>query len=260
MGGTTTAYGRRDLNLGFTREDAREHVLANRRRFLVAAGAVARRRPWPLVTARQIHSDLIHVISAAPAEPPAGDGLVTNAPELALAIQTADCHPILIVDTRNRAVGAFHAGWHGTLSRIVLKGLGVMRYEYGTRPQDVLAVLGPGIQECSYEVGEDLREQFESQFSYGHELFREFKDSDPVRERYPLLFLNARAPGHGDLCIKLFLDLREANRRQLLEAGVPERHITVLPHCTACDTRQFFSHRAEKGHTGRMMAVIGLRK
>jgi copper oxidase (laccase) domain-containing protein len=74
-----------------------------------------------------------------------------------------------------------------------------------------------------------------------------------------LLFLNARAPGHGDLCIKLHLDLRQANRRQLLALGVPERNISALPNCTVCDTRKFFSHRAERGVTGRMMALVGIK-
>jgi hypothetical protein len=74
-----------------------------------------------------------------------------------------------------------------------------------------------------------------------------------------MLFMNARAPGHGDTGPKLHLDLAEANRRQLLAVGIPENQITVLGQCTACDTRKFFSHRAEKGKTGRMMAVVGIR-
>jgi len=134
-----------------------------------------------------------------------------------------------------------------------------MRYEFGTRPEDVYAAIGPGIQSCCYEVGEELKEQFESQFAYGSELFHTVQESDPVRDKYPLLFMNARAPGHGDPCIKLHLDLREANRRQLLGLGVLEKNIAALKHCTACNTRSFFSHRAEKGNTGRMLAVIGIK-
>ena len=75
----------------------------------------------------------------------------------------------------------------------------------------------------------------------------------------PMLFMNQRAPGHGDLCLKLFLDLREANRRQLMAAGVPEQNITALNDCTSCDPKRFFSYRAERGNTGRMMAVIGIK-
>ncbi|HEY4676898.1 MAG TPA: laccase domain-containing protein, partial [Candidatus Angelobacter sp.] len=83
--------------------------------------------------------------------------------------------------------------------------------------------------------------------------------SDAVRERYPMLFMNQRAPGHGDPCIKVHLDLREANRRQLLGAGVPEANITALKDCTVCQPKKFFSHRAERGKTGRQMALVGIK-
>jgi YfiH family protein len=259
-GGVSTCYGGKSLNLGLTPDDTTENAERNRKRFLLALGAGTKTRSWPLITLRQVHSDLIHVVRSPKQEKVAGDGLVTNLSGVALAIQTADCFPVLLVDIRNKAVGAFHAGWRGTVQRIVEKGLGTMRREYGTRPQDVHAVIGPGIQKCCYEVGEELRSQFESQFSYAQELFHEVQESDPVREKYPMLFMNARAPGHGDQCIKLHLDLQEANRRQLIEAGVPESQITVLSGCTACNTKTFFSHRAEKGRTGRMLAVVGIKR
>jgi YfiH family protein len=245
--------------MGFTKDDARERVEQNRRQFLAAVGAGSRIKPWPLITLRQVHSDLVHVVRSAKPGPLTGDGLVTNVPGIALGILTADCFPVLLVDAKNKAIGAFHCGWRPTVKRMIEKGLGIMRYEYGTRPEDVYAAIGPGIQSCCYEVGEELREHFESQFAYGSELFHIVQESDPVREEYPLLFMNMRAPGHGDPCIKLYLDLREANRRQLLSLGVPEKNISALKHCTACNTRSFFSHRAEKGHTGRMLAVVGIR-
>ena len=166
--------------------------------------------------------------------------------------------PVLLVDTRNKAVGAFHAGWRGAVSRIVEKGLGRMRHEYGSLPQDIYAVIGPGIQRCCYEVGAELKDHFESQFDYGQQLFHEVHSVDPVREKYPLLFMTMRPPGHGDFGPKLHLDVKEANRRQLLAAGVPGNQITVLEHCTSCNTRKFFSHRADKGVTGRMMAIVGI--
>ena len=261
-GGVTNCYGAPSLNLGFTQHDAREHVLENRRRLLLAVGAATRSQPWPLIANRQFHSDVTHVVRSVPTdgEPLAGDGLVTALPGIALAILTADCLPVLLADRKNKVVAAFHAGWRGTVRRIAEKGLGIMRREFGSRPQDISAAIGPGIQSCCYEVGEELKEQFESQFSYSRELFREVQSSDPVREKYPLLFMNQRAPGHGDLCIKLHLDLREANRRQLIEAGIPAMQIFASANCTACNTKNFFSHRAEKGHTGRMMAVIGIAK
>lgn len=258
-GGFTTAYGGKTLNLGFTKDDARANIEKNRNKLLLSLGAAEKRKPWPLATLRQIHSDVIHVVHAGDSGPFTGDGLITNAPRMALAVMTADCVPVLLADKKNKVVGAFHAGWRGTVQRITEKGLGVMRREFGTQPEDIFAGIGPGIQQCCYEVGQDLKDQFESQFSYGAELFREVKHYDAVHEKYPLLFMNMRAPGHGDQCIKLHLDLREANRRQLLEAGVPAKQIGTLEGCTSCDTRTFFSHRGEKGRTGRMMAVIAIK-
>jgi YfiH family protein len=262
-GGTTTCYGGRSLNLGFTQHDKRTNVEQNRRTLLVKFGATsgkgARTKPWPMVTLRQIHSDIIHVVTAPTAKPLAGDGLVTNVPGIALGVQTADCFPVLLIDKKHKAVGAFHAGWRGTIQRIAEKGLGVMRHEFGTTPDDVVAAIGPGIQGCCYEVGEELKANFESQFDYASELFRDSQESDPVREKYPMLFMNQRAPGHGDMCIKMFLDLREANRRQLTAAGVPEKNVISLEDCTSCDAKRFFSYRADRGNTGRMMAVVGIR-
>ena len=125
--------------------------------------------------------------------------------------------------------------------------------------QDLSAVIGPGIQKCCYEVGDEVRSQFESQFDYARDLFHELYSPDPIRRKYPLLFLNVRPPGHGEPATKIYLDLSEANRRQLLLAGVPENQIVILNHCTSCTRGKFFSHRAEKGRTGRMMAVVGIK-
>ena len=257
--GTSKCYGSRTLNLGFTKEDTRESVEKNRALFLQAAGAADRRKPWPLVALKQIHSDVIHVVKSPEPARLVGDGLITNVPRVALGVMTADCFPVLLVDTRNKAVGAFHAGWRGTVRRIAEKGLGIMRREYGTRPEDVQAAIGPGIHKCCYAIGEEVRSEFESQFDYARELFHELYSPDPIRQKYPLLFLNVRPPGHGDTATKLYLDIMEANRRQLLGAGIQEKQISVLDHCTSCNTGKFFSHRAERGTTGRMMAVIGMR-
>ena len=172
---------------------------------------------------------------------------------------TADCLPVVLVDPKHRAVGVFHAGWRGTLARIVEKGIGEMRKHFGTTPSDLKAAIGPGIRGCCYQVGQELKDKFESQFGYAAELFRETKERDEIHERYPLLFLTARAPGHSELPKQIFLDLAEANRRQLLAAGVPARNIANLGLCTACHVDRFFSHRAEKGKTGRMMAVVGIK-
>jgi YfiH family protein len=258
-GGFSRAYGKRSLNLSFTREDTQRAVKQNRAAFLRQIGAVRKGREWPLVTLRQIHSDLIHCVSEAPEVGLTGDGLITQTPGLLLAILTADCLPVILVDSKRRAVGVFHAGWRGTVKRIVEKGVGEMRRWFGTRSRDLRAAIGPGVHGCCYTVGPEVRTQFESQFEYGSKLFREVEESDPVREKYPLLFLTARAPGHSELPKKIFLDLVEANRRQLLAAGVTAKNIRASPLCTSCRTDMLFSYRAEKGVTGRMMAVAGIR-
>jgi copper oxidase (laccase) domain-containing protein len=160
-------------------------------------------------------------------------------------------------------VAAFHAGWRGTLARIVERGIGTMRLRYGSRPEDLVAAVGPGIGACCYAVGEDVRFEFESQFAYGRDLFSEVYDSDPVRDKYPLLFMTARAPGHSDIGPQIHVDLWEANRRQLLDAGVGAGDITVIGECTGCareknGERRYYSHRMEHGYAGRMMGVIGV--
>lgn len=258
-GGSSRVYGGGTLNLGFTKHDSHAAVERNRATFVKQLGAMTGKNPWPMVTLRQIHSDLIHCVDAPPPQVLAGDGLITSTPRLLLSILTADCLPVILADTKHRAVGVFHAGWRGTIKRIVEKGVGEMRRCFGTRPRDLRAAIGPGIHGCCFQVGPEVREQFESQFEYGAELFREITESNEVHEKYPLLFLTARAPGHSELPKKIFLDLAEANRRQLLAVGVPAAGIEVSPLCTACRLDMLFSHRAEKGMTGRQMAVAGIK-
>ena len=187
-----------------------------------------------------------------------GDAVMTNLPGVLLTVQVADCVPVLLFDPVRRAVAAFHAGWRGTLARIVERGVGTMRLLYGTSPEEVIAAIGPSIGPQSYSVGEEVRHQFTSRFRYADDLFHDVYDSDPIREKYPLLFMTARAPGHSPIGPELHLDLWEANRRQLLDAGVPARNITVTSDDTAARADRFFSHRAEQGFTGRMMAAIGM--
>jgi len=260
LGGFSRKYGGNSLNLGFTQHDSRAIVERNRAAFLKTLGAMYGKHPWPLATLRQVHSDLIHQISELPPDQLVGDGLITQTPGILLGIQTADCLPVILVDTKRRAVGIFHAGWRGTIKRIVEKGVGEMRRWFGTLPHDLKAAIGPGIHNCCYQVGPEVRDQFESQFEYASSLFHEMEEHDEVREKYPMLFLTARAPGHSVLPRKIFLDLSEANRRQLLAVGVPAKDISVSPLCTACRSDLLFSHRAEKGTTGRMLAIAGIRK
>ena len=260
-GGVSACYPGRALNLGVTQHDTKENVARNRALFLGALGAENEDGSlWPFVQLKQIHSSVVQRVSAAPGETLSGDGLITSTPGLLLAIKTADCVPVLVADVKRRAVGAFHAGWRGTVARVVEKGIGEMRRQFGSVPRDLRAVIGPCIRRCCYEVGAEVRTEFESQFSYADELFEEVFDADAIHVRYPLLFLNQRAPGHGDHGPEIHLDLVEANQRQLLDTGIREEHISVIEGCTACDITRFFSHRAEFGQTGRMMAVIGIRE
>lgn len=267
-GGKTTVYRTEDeskarrsgeLNLGFTEHDQRARVEENRRRFVAA---ITGDEPLPLVLLKQIHSRISWKIGPKDdleAER-RGDGLMTRRAGILLGVQTADCIPVMVADTRRKAVAVFHAGWRGTLARVVEGGIGRMRMEFGSKPKDLIATIGPGIGQCCYAVGDEVRAEFTSQFAYSDELFCEVYDSDPVRERYPLLFLTARAPGHSPIGPSTHLDLIEANRRQLLDAGLKPEAVSVLGDCTRCHSNRYFSHRASHGFTGRMMSVIGVRE
>jgi len=270
-GGVSSIYGDGSLNLGWTKEDEAGNVAQNRRRFL---REVAGNGADKLLTMRQFHSGMVRVVEAGDgalegrletADGRAvlrGDGMMTDVPGAMLGVQVADCVPVLVADVRRRAVAVFHAGWRGTLARIVERGIGRMRLRYGSRPEDLIAVVGPAIGPCCYSVGEELRFEFESQFAYAPELFSEVYDSNPVRDKYPLLFLTARAPGHSNIGPQIHLDLWEANRRQLLDAGLKAKRVTVVGECSACarvaGRLKYFSHRGESGFAGRMMGVVGV--
>ncbi len=214
--------------------------------------AVAEGVELPLVTVGQVHGAVVRDLETEPgpwmtAEGRAaleGDGLMSRRPGRLLAILTADCVPVLVADTRTHAVGAFHAGWRGTLGRIVEQGIGKMRARYGTRVEDVVAAIGPCIGACCFEVGEEVRERFVAEFAYGSALFR--AGAEP-----------GMSPGNNP-----HMDLVAANRRQLLEAGVSAQNIQDVAECTACTRlqdgrRKFFSYRDEGGVSGRMLSAIG---
>jgi hypothetical protein len=135
----------------------------------------------------------------------------------------------------------------------------MMRLAYGSEPGDIQAAIGPCIGQCCYAVGEEVVEEFRSQFAYADSLFAPYFEDDPIKLKYPLLFLTARAPGHSNLGPQIHLDLVEANRRQLLDAGVKPEYIWSADECTSCNTDRFFSYRKEAGFTGRMMAVVGIK-
>jgi len=250
------------LNLGFTDWDEREHILQNRAKFFAALGAG---KMW-VVALRQIHSDIIHRVDAALPEDastdstPQGDALFTRERGVLLVVQTADCIPILLADPKRRAVAAIHAGWRGTLSRIVAKTLGRMQMEFGTRPEDVIAALGPGIGQCCYEVGPEVAKEFQAQFPNARDWFEGPFDSLASDETDPnwLPWLTMKPPGHQPPPPRVRLDLIAANRGILVGAGVAPRNISSSGLCTACRSELLFSFRRERT-TGRMMAAIGIK-
>jgi len=256
-GGASVLGRKRVFNLDRTDWDTLENVLANRKKLLSALGA----GKMQLVSQRQFHSALARVFDAPPAVALKGDAALTRTPGLLLAVLTADCVPILLVDTKRRVVAAVHAGWRGTLKRVAEKTLGKMRMVFGTRPRDVLAVLGPGIGRCCYEVGAEVAQAFHSQFACAKEWFegpfdRLVSDDTPN----PLQWLNMHPPGHQPPPPSVRFDLAAANRWLLEHAGVPAANIFSSDLCTSCRKDILFSHRAEFGKTGRLMGVIGIRR
>jgi polyphenol oxidase len=270
QGGVSKEYGGQQLNLAVTAEDSHQNVEGNRAHFLRKLKAQDEAgSPWPLVVLNQVHSAAIHRVYGArgpewarlrknKALETAGDGLITNTAGVLLAVKVADCLPVIVADRKRKAVGVFHAGWRGTVQRIVEKGIGEMRRQLGCDPADLVAAIGPGIGACCYEIGEEVENEFDSQFAYSKELFEDVFDSWSLKTKYPMLFLNQRAPGHGEPAMSRHLDLVKANWCQLLDAGVPGENIESMNLCTACHTDMFFSYRKEQV-TGRMLAVVGIR-
>jgi YfiH family protein len=249
----------RVLNLGFTDWDRRERVAENREKFFRAIGAT---NSQP-ITMRQIHSDIpcrVDSSLADASDAPQCDALFTRERDLLLVVQTADCVPILLADTRQRAIAAVHAGWRGTLRRIAAKALGRMQMEFGTRPEDVMAAMGPGIGQCCYEVGEDVAREFNAQFPNAREWFDGPFDALASGENDPnwLPWLTMKPPGHPPPPLRVNLDLIAANRAILADAGVAPARIFASGYCTACRSDLFFSYRRERT-TGRMMSAIGIR-
>jgi len=252
-GGVSTLHGQSLLNLSYTDWDLNQRVEENRFRLQRALDA----SEFALLPLRQIHSDLIELFTAPAARTPHGDASLTSRPGLLLAIQTADCVPLLVVDPKRRAVAAVHAGWRGTLARIAEKTVGRMQLHFGSKPRDLLAALGPSIGPCCYEVAAEFVTQFSSQFADGASYFDSARTGE---EPNPLEWLSQMPPGHRPPPKTVHLDLRKANRSQLLAAGLAERNLFISDLCTACHTDLFFSYRKEGPRSGRLMALVGIRR
>ncbi len=253
------------LNLGFTDWDTSERVRDNREKFFQSIGASEMR----VVALRQIHSDIVHVVrpssentaaGVVSESAPPGDALITRERGVLLVVQTADCVPILLADPKRHAIAAIHSGWRGTVRRISAKALGRMQMEFDTKPEDVVAALGPGICQSCYEVGTEVAAEFHARFSNARDWFEgpfdQLADSDNDPNWLP--WLTMKPPGHAPPSPRVHLDLIAANRAILEEAGIPPRNISSSGLCTACRSDLFFSFRKERT-TGRMMAAIGIR-
>jgi YfiH family protein len=255
LGGASRQDGKRMLNLGYVEWDERNLVSENRRRFVRALGA----EEMKFAALRQFHSSLVRIFQRAPAERLKGDALVTRSRGLLLTVQTADCVPILLVDTRKHVAAAIHAGWRGTAARVAQKTVGDLRMHFGTRPEDVVAAIGPSIGGCCYEVGPNVAQEFGCQFAQAAEWFEgPFAALSTGDEPTPFLWLQFDPPGH-DRPKRVLLDLPAANRWQLEAAGVPANRIYSCGVCTACRVDWLFSYRREGLRSGRLMSAIGVK-
>lgn len=223
------------LNLSGHDIDTPENVTENRKRFLQIFD-----EDFQLATAWQIHSDKIKIVkneSDIHETNEQFDALTSNLNNLLAAVKTADCVPVLIGDAKTKAYAAIHAGWRGTVQSIVPKAINVMKENFGTRAEDLTVAVGAAALNCCYEIGQDVLDSFKENFPSNYEhLF------SVTRENHA------------------FVNLHQANREQLLNAGVQPENIYIAPFCTMERTDLFFSYRVEKklyGKTGRLLSVIG---
>jgi YfiH family protein len=200
----------------------------NRARFVAAVGAPG----WPLIKLKQVHSGIAVDIgdSSGAGDAIEGDAAVTETRGVMLGIQTADCVPVLLADSAGRAVGAVHAGWRGTESRIAAVAVARLKEKFGIEPENLVAAIGPHIGVCCFEVGEEVAAKF----------------VDPQ--------VVVRKPEWP----KPHLDLQTANRNQLLMSGIPATHIETSSLCTKCRADLFHSYRRDGKSMGHMLSVIGL--
>ncbi len=229
------------LNLGFHVDDDPEAVLENRARFCKTIDAA----PQSLTTAEQVHGSHVAVVEEtdkgcgaldASTRLPRTDAMITKIPNIPLMVLIADCVSIGLYDHRQRAVGIVHAGWRGTADGIVRKTIEKMNEVFGSRPSEIIAGISPSIGPCCYEVGEDVIDAFHDAFPEAGEYFLENRKGN-----------------------KAHLSLWRANVWQLVDAGVKNSNIETAELCTSCNPEAYYSHRAERGKTGRFGALIMLR-
>ncbi len=213
------------LNLGINTPDDPANVDENRRRFFSAIGAGMVR----FASALQVHGTEI-LYTTEPGRFDGYDAIITDQPGLFIGVTVADCVPILIYDAKHQAIAAIHAGWRGTVGGIVSKTLDAMQHRFGTLPDQCYAYVGTCIDACAFEVGPEVADQFAP----------DFKRADLTTG-------------------KSYINLKAANARLLTDFGIPLAQAEISPYSTVLHNQDYFSYRAEKGQTGRMLAVIGIR-
>lgn len=228
------------MNLSFTRGDDENSVMENYRRLAEAVGFSVEN----IVTSDQTHTANVRVITEAdrgngitkPRPYTDVDGMITNVPGLVLATFYADCVPLYFIDPVRKAIGLSHSGWRGTAAHIGAVTVRRMQEEYGSLPEDIYGAIGPSIcQEC-YEVSEDVILEFQKTF--------------PEQSWRNLFYRKENG--------KYQLNLWEANRQIMLEAGLIEEHISLPGLCTCCNPEFLFSHRASRGKRGNLGAFLGI--
>ena len=234
--GGVSAFPDGDLNLAGFSEDEAENIYENRRRFLAMFDG-----DYRLATVWQMHGSdikLLRTVDDIGDSEENADAVMSNIEGVLAGAKTADCVPVLIGDPKTGAYAAIHAGWRGTVKSIVQKTVERMIAEYGSDPADMIAAIGPAACRRNYEIGQDVIDEFGSNFTDSEKYF------SPTRA------------GHA------LVDLHLANRDQLIAAGLRGENISTAPFCTMERIDLFFSYRVEKkknGKTGRLLSVIGRR-
>ena len=229
------------MNLSFTRGDREEAVAENYRRISTALGF----SPEDIVTSNQTHTTNVRVVTekdkgcgvVRPRQFEDVDGMITDIPGVVLYTFYADCVPLYFIDPVHRAIGLSHSGWRGTIGKMGQVTVNKMIQEYGSDPLQIYAAIGPSICQDCYEVSEDVILEFQKSF---------------LPEQWEAIYYEK---GGG----KYQLNLWQANRIILMEAGIPEDHISMPNLCTCCNPDFLFSHRASKGRRGNLAAFLAIR-
>lgn len=226
------------MNLGVSRGDDPDHVRENYRRFLSAIGADSSR----IVLSNQVHGDDVRVVTSADWKSDLyekvsyeADGLMTATPGVTLVVFSADCLPVLLYDPVRKVVAAVHSGWRGTVAGVVPKAVQRMCDVYGSRAEDILAAIGPGISQCCFETHEDVPNALMAAVSSAALQYIQIKENG-----------------------KFAVDLKGINTYRLEQSGLLREHIEVSADCTGCLTDKYWSHRKMGNNRGSMAAVIQL--